>query len=85
MAAAEHLHELIDSLSPEVQEALASFLEHLSAEDDPVERAYMRASLLEPEDLSEEDMMTLKEAEDAPARGNVYTQQEIEREFLDES
>ena len=30
-------------------------------------------------------MKALKEAEDALARGDVFTQEEIEREFLDES
>lgn len=85
MVAAKHIHDLVDRLSDEDQEALASFLERLNSEDDPVERAFLRAALLEPEDLSEEDKRALQEAEDALAVGDVFTQEEIEREFLDES
>ena len=85
MVAAKHIHDLVDGLSDEDQQVLASFLERLRSEDDPVERAFLRATLLEPEDLSEEDKRALQEAEDALAVGDVFTQEEIEREFLNES
>ena len=85
MVAVQHIHDLVGRLSDEDREVLANFLERFSSEDDPVERAFLRAALLEPEDLSEEDKRALKEAEDALAAGDVFTQEEIEREFLDES
>lgn len=85
MVAVKQIHDLVDRLSDEEQEVLASFLERFSSEDDPMERAFLRASLLEPEDLSEEDKRALQEAEDALVAGDVFTQEEIEREFLDES
>ncbi len=83
MVAVKHIHDLVERLSDEDQEVLASFLERFSSEDDPVERAFLRAALLEPEDLSEDDKRALQEAEDALAAGDVFTQEEIEREFLD--
>ncbi len=85
MVAAKHIHDLVDTLSDEDQNALAGFLERFSSEVDPVERAFLRAALLEPEDLSDEDKWALQEAEDALAAGDVFTQEEIEREFPGES
>jgi hypothetical protein len=85
MVAVKHIHDLVDKLSEVEQEALASFLERFSAEDDPVERAFMRASLLEPEDLSPEEEELLREAEADVAAGRVISHEEIRREFLEES
>lgn len=71
MAAAKRIHVLVDQLSDLEREALVDFLERLCAEVDPLERAFMRASLLGREELSPEAEDLLREAEAALAAGCV--------------
>lgn len=85
MVAVKHIHDLVERLSDEDLEVLASFLERLSSENDPVERAFMRASLLEPESLTPEEEQLLREAEEDVEAGRLISHEEIRREFLEES
>lgn len=85
MTVKKRVDQIIDQLPQEDLEALACFLERLDAEDDPVERAFLRASLLEPEELSPEEEELFREGEADLAAGRVVSHDEIRREFLVES
>ena len=85
MVARDRVHRFVDDLPAEDLEALGHFLERLVSEQDPVERAFLRASLLEPESLSPEDEQLLREAEEDVKAGRLISHDEIRREFLDES
>jgi predicted transcriptional regulator len=85
VTASKQVHQLIDRLPTEDLEAIAYFLERLEAEQDPVERAFLRAALLEPEELSPEDEESIREAEADVAAGRLISHEDIRREFLDES
>jgi hypothetical protein len=73
------VHELLDLLSDEEVEALHGFLQRMVAARHPVERALMRASLIEAEDLSAEDIEALREAEEDITAGRLISDKELWR------
>jgi predicted transcriptional regulator len=81
----DEVHELIDTLlTDEEVLALREFLDRLERAEHPFERAMLRASLLEPEELSAEDLDAIREAEEEIARGELIPHEEIRRELFGE-
>ena len=85
MVVRDQIHRFVDDLPAEDLETLGRFLERLDAEEDPLERALLRASLLEPASLTPEEEQLLREAEEDVEAGRLISHEDIRREFLDES
>jgi hypothetical protein len=79
------IHEHVEALSDDDLIALNEFLCRLQATENPLDRALLRASLREPEELSAADRAALQEAQDDVAAGRVFTLEEIRREFPPDS
>lgn len=80
----DEVHSLIDEImTDEEVVALREFLDRLQNAQHPGERGLLRASLLEPEDLSEDEIESIREAKDEVARGEVLTDEELWRSLGD--
>lgn len=63
MTIKERVHHLVEALPEDDLQAVERYLDRLqAASGDPVQRALLRASLLEPEELSPEDEAAIDEA-----------------------
>jgi hypothetical protein len=81
----DQVHELIDTLlTDEEVLALREFLDRLERAEHPFERAMLRVSPLEPEELSAEDLEAIREAEEEIARGELIPHEEIRKQFFGE-
>jgi hypothetical protein len=75
------IYEQVETLSKDDLVALGEFLCRLQATENPRDRALLRASLREPEDLTEADRAALQEAREDVAAGRIFTLEDIRREF----
>lgn len=73
------VHELIEALSYDELVAIKEFLCRLQATSNPIDRALLRASLREPEELSDSDLAAIQEAKDAVAAGDIMSHEELLR------
>lgn len=76
----DQVHELIDTLADHELPAFIEFFERLEAIDG-FGRSLLLASLREPEELSEEDLEALREAEEGIAAGWIISSEDLWREF----
>ena len=73
------VHELVDTLSYDELVAIKEFLCRLKATESPIDRALLRASLREPEELSKADLIAIQDAKDAVAAGDGINHEELLR------
>lgn len=79
------VHSPIDEIMTDEEIlALREFLDRLQNASHPVERALLRASLREPEDLSEDERAALREAEEEYAKGDFVLHEDIRRDVFGE-
>jgi hypothetical protein len=77
----EDIHKLIDQIPEDTLPDVVRYLEEIRAESDPFLK-YLESVPEEDEPVSEEEARAIDEAKAEVARGEVYSLEEIRREFL---
>lgn len=84
MVTKEEVHKLVDRLEQDDLEVAALYLKNLSESTDPF-RKFLESVPEEDEPLSEEEAKAIDEAKAETARGEVYSFEDMRREFLSDA
>lgn len=76
----ERLHRLVDDMHESELETVEVFVDFVHERGDPVLRALMHAPI-DDEPVTDEERAAVQEGLDAIEAGDVYTLEEVEKEF----